>query len=189
MADHTPLILNPAMKILTQRRKDAKIRGFGSCCTTEIVHPAGESYFTSFPFGSPCLFAPLRLCVRIPIAVFRLLRRLRHGRKTDLVPKLCLGMRFRAKLCFAWRGCPWVGSLRHPQTPPPAKQSFVPNCVPKQSLGTRRAEWRFARCSFHAEGRMSYLAPGQSGCVHARSNSPLRDGSAFNFEEVTRART
>ena len=40
-------------------------------------------------------------------------------------------------------GCPQVGAARRQQTPPPAKQSFAPKCVPKQSLGTRRAECGF----------------------------------------------
>ena len=50
---------NPTMKNFTQRRKGAKIRGFGSYCGTEIVHPAGEQYFTRLPFVSS---ASLRLC-------------------------------------------------------------------------------------------------------------------------------
>ena len=88
-----------------------------------------------------------------------------------LVPKLCLGTPMlalgtsrrlsrtppprRAKLCFAWRGCPRVARHSHPprrrrgqageggrasQTPPPGEQSSPPKCVPKRSLGTRSAQ-------------------------------------------------
>ena len=38
--------------------------------------------------------------------------------------------------------CALAAHRTHPQTPPPAKRSFAPKCVPKQSLGTRG--WRFA---------------------------------------------
>ena len=53
------MILNPAMKILTQRRKGAKTRGLGTVRPLAIVHPASEQYFTSLPFLSP---TTLRLC-------------------------------------------------------------------------------------------------------------------------------
>jgi len=53
------LILNPAMKILTQRRKGAKIRRFATDLTAVIIHPAGDKYFTGLLFLSPI---PLRLC-------------------------------------------------------------------------------------------------------------------------------
>ena len=43
--------LNAAMKNLTQRRKGAKTRGFGSLRTPEFVHPAGELYVTAHPFA------------------------------------------------------------------------------------------------------------------------------------------
>ncbi len=50
-------------------------------------------------------------------------------------------MRLWAKLCFAWEGCPRVGAVRRPQTPPPRQRSCPPMCVPKRSLGTRRGVW------------------------------------------------
>ena len=58
----TDLTLNPAMKILTQRRKGAKIRRFATVLTAVILHPAGDKYFTGLLFVTPflCAFAPLR---------------------------------------------------------------------------------------------------------------------------------
>jgi len=53
------VILNPAMKRLTQRRKGAKVRRFATVLTAVIIHPAGDKYFTGLLFVSPIL---LRLC-------------------------------------------------------------------------------------------------------------------------------
>src|SRR5882757_5035936 len=50
--------LNPAMKILTQRRQGAKVRRFATVLTAVIIHPAGDRYLTGLLFVSPI---PLRL--------------------------------------------------------------------------------------------------------------------------------
>jgi len=60
----SPVILNPAMKILTQRRQGAKIRRFTTVLSAVIIHPAGDQYFTGLLFVSPI---PLRLCVFAPL--------------------------------------------------------------------------------------------------------------------------
>ncbi len=60
----------------------------------------------------------------------RLLWRLRLGLQTVLVPKLCLGMRLWAKLCFAWEGCPRVGAVRRPQTPRLGNGVALPSAFP-----------------------------------------------------------
>src|SRR5437773_2350857 len=65
-----------------------------------------------------------------------------------LVPKLHLGTPFGARVHLARRGCPRAGrgTGTHPQTPPPARRTLAPRCVPKWNLGTRRKIGSYSHC-------------------------------------------